>query len=63
MTQTTTQDPQSQDSAGAELDAVDEQLAARLVEQARSQGISLVGPEGCCSGSPSWCWRVPWRAS
>jgi hypothetical protein len=46
MTQTTTQDPQSQDSAGAELDAVDEQLAARLVEQARSQGISLVGPDG-----------------
>jgi hypothetical protein len=39
MTETTTQDPQPQDSAGAELDAVDEQLAARLVEQARSQGI------------------------
>ena len=46
MTKTTTQDPQLQDSAGAELDAVDEQLAARLVEQARSQGISLVGPDG-----------------
>jgi len=46
MTQTTTQDPQPQDAARAELDAVDEQLAARLVEQARSQGISLVGPDG-----------------
>jgi putative transposase len=46
MTQTTTKDPQAQDAAGAELDAVDEQLAARLVAQARSQGISLVGPDG-----------------
>lgn len=46
MTQTTTQDPQTQSSAGAETDAVDEHLAARLVEQARSQGISLVGPDG-----------------
>jgi len=46
MTQTTTQDPQSQDLSGAELDRVDEQLAARLVEQARSQGVSLVGPDG-----------------
>jgi transposase-like protein len=47
MTQTmTTQDPQPQNSAGAETDAVDEQLAARLVAQARSQGISLVGPDG-----------------
>jgi hypothetical protein len=31
---------------GAQVDAVDEQLAARLVAQARSQGISLVGPDG-----------------
>src|SRR5919197_3131271 len=46
MTQTTTQDPQPQDLAGAELDAVDEQLAARLVAQARERGISLVGPDG-----------------
>lgn len=46
MTQTTTQTPPPQDSAGAELDAVDEQLAARLVAQARSNGISLVGPDG-----------------
>ncbi len=46
MTETTTQDPQPQDAAGAELDAVDEQLAARLVEQARSQGTGLVGPDG-----------------
>ena len=46
MTQTTTQTPQPQDAAGAELEAVDEQLAARLVAQARSQGISLVGPDG-----------------
>jgi putative transposase len=28
------------------MDAVDEQLAARLVAQARSAGISLVGPDG-----------------
>src|SRR5688572_19991087 len=27
-------------------DAVDEQLAARLVEQAQTEGISLVGPDG-----------------
>ncbi len=32
--------------AGAETDAVDEQLAARLVAQARERGISLVGPDG-----------------
>jgi transposase-like protein len=46
MTETTTQDPQPLDAAGAELDAVDEQLAARLVAQARERGISLVGPDG-----------------
>jgi putative transposase len=46
MTETTTQDSQAQDSAGAGVDGVDEQLAARLVAQARSQGISLVGPDG-----------------
>jgi hypothetical protein len=46
MTETTTQDPQVQELAGVELDAVDEQLAARLVAQARSNGISLVGPDG-----------------
>jgi putative transposase len=28
------------------MDAVDEQLAARLVEQARSRGIGLMGPDG-----------------
>jgi putative transposase len=50
MTETTTQDPQLQDSARAKLDAVDEQLAARLVEQARSQGIGLVGPDGLLQG-------------
>jgi hypothetical protein len=50
MTETTTQDPQPQDSAGAELDAVDEQLAARLVEQARSNRVSLVGPDGLLGG-------------
>jgi hypothetical protein len=42
MTERTTQTPQPQDSAGAALDAVDEQLVA----QARSHGISLVGPDG-----------------
>src|SRR6266536_174212 len=46
MTDTTPQDPRTEDSAGAELEAVDEQLAARLVAQARSQGTSLVGPDG-----------------
>ncbi len=46
MTESTMQDPQPQDSAGAETNAVDEQLAARLVEQAQSRGISLVGPDG-----------------
>src|SRR6266536_1358168 len=46
MTETTTQDPQPQAWAGVELDTVDEQLAARLVEQARSQGTGLVGPDG-----------------
>jgi hypothetical protein len=46
MTQTTTKDSQPQDAAGAEVDAVDEQLAARLVERARERGISLVGPDG-----------------
>jgi transposase-like protein len=46
MTETTTQTPQTSDSAATERDAVDEQLAARLVEQARSEGISLVGPDG-----------------
>jgi Transposase, Mutator family len=28
------------------MDAVDEQLVARLVEQARSRGIGLMGPDG-----------------
>src|SRR6266496_3926864 len=46
MTETTIQTPQPQDSAGAQADAVDEQLAAHLVEQARERGISLVGPDG-----------------
>jgi transposase-like protein len=46
MTETTRQDSQPQSTAGAETDAVDEQLAAQLVEQARSNGISLVGPDG-----------------
>jgi putative transposase len=46
MTQTTTQDPQPQEGAAAELDTVDEQLATHLVERARQRGISLVGPDG-----------------
>jgi putative transposase len=46
MTETTTQTPQRSGSAATERDAVDEQLAAQLVEQARSEGISLVGPDG-----------------
>ena len=43
MSDTTTQ---TQGSTGAERDAVDEQLAAHLVEQARLEGFSLVGPDG-----------------
>ena len=46
MTDTTIHTPQTQSSIGAPTDAVDEQLAARLIAQARSQGISLVGPDG-----------------
>jgi transposase-like protein len=46
VTQTTTQDSQPQDVMEAPLDAVDEQLAAQLVERARQEGISLVGPDG-----------------
>jgi putative transposase len=46
MTKTTTQAAQTQSLAGAESDAVDEQLAAQLVAQARERGISLVGPDG-----------------
>ena len=38
----------SQPGSPAEVagDAVDEQLAARLVEQAKTQGTNLVGPDG-----------------
>jgi transposase-like protein len=46
MTQTTIQTPQPQESAGAQTDSVDQQLAAHLVAQARERGISLVGPDG-----------------
>jgi putative transposase len=46
MTETTTQGPQAQGSSDTAMDAVDEQLAARLVAQARQEGISLVGPDG-----------------
>src|SRR6266496_2143059 len=46
MTEMTMQDPQPQGSAATGIDGVDEQLAARLVAQARSRGISLVGPDG-----------------
>ncbi len=46
MTQTTTQTPQPQDPAGAEIDAVDEQVAARLVEQAREQCAAWYGGTG-----------------
>src|SRR5687768_7978168 len=38
--------PQAASSTQTPADAVDEQLAAQLVEQARSEGISLVGPDG-----------------
>jgi hypothetical protein len=49
MTQTTTQDPQPQESAGAQRDAVDAQLAAQLVAQARSRGSAWSARTGCCS--------------
>jgi putative transposase len=42
----TTETMQPTSSAEAAADAIDEQLAAQLVAQARSQGISLVGPDG-----------------
>jgi putative transposase len=44
MTATETTQPAT--STGAVADAVDEQLAARLIEQAQAQGVSLVGPDG-----------------
>src|SRR6266496_6677637 len=46
MTEMTMQDPQPQGSAATGIDGVDEQLAARLITQARERGISLVGPDG-----------------
>jgi putative transposase len=42
----TTETTQPTSSPEAAADAVDEQLAARLVEQAKAQGTSLVGPDG-----------------
>ena len=46
MTEKTTQPSQTKAPVGAEVDAGDEQLAAQLVAQAQTQGISLVGPDG-----------------
>jgi putative transposase len=46
MTETTTKTPQPSSAAHPERDALDEQLATQLVDQARSQGINLVGPDG-----------------
>lgn len=34
------------------IDVVDEQLAAQLVERARSQGLSLSARAACSSNSP-----------
>jgi hypothetical protein len=48
--------PQSQGSAGAEIDGVDEQLAARLIAQARAQGTSLVGPDGLLQRFTAGAW-------
>jgi hypothetical protein len=50
MTQTTTQDPQPRDSAGAQLDAVDEQLAAQLVAQARERESAWSARMDCLGG-------------
>jgi hypothetical protein len=63
MTEMTMQDPQPQGSAATGIDGVDEQLAARLVAQARERGSAWSARTGCCSSSPSWSWRAPWRAS
>lgn len=63
MMDTTTQTPQTQGSTGAEMDAVDEQLAAHLVEQARSEGISLVGPDGLLQRLTKLVLEGAWRAS
>jgi transposase-like protein len=46
MTTAETTQPASAAEVAAGADAVDEQLAARLVEQAKTQGTSLVGPDG-----------------
>src|SRR4029450_8354700 len=43
---TTAETTQPASPAEAAADAVDEQLAARLVEQAKTDGTSLVGPDG-----------------
>jgi putative transposase len=43
---TPTETTQATGSTEVAADAVDEQLAARLVEQAQAQGLSLVGPDG-----------------
>lgn len=42
---------------------VDEGLAARLVDQAREEGLTLTGPDGLLGKltSRGWCWRTPWR--
>ena len=45
---TPTRPPAAQTAASTKTaaDALDEQLAARLVEQAQAEGVSLVGPDG-----------------
>lgn len=59
----TTETTRPASPAEVAADAVDEQLAARLVEWAKTEGTSLVGPDGCCTGSPTWCRRTRWRAN
>jgi putative transposase len=46
MTTTDQSASQTRTSTKTAADAVDEQLAARLVEQAQAQGVSLIGPDG-----------------
>ncbi|HZD72202.1 MAG TPA: transposase [Actinomycetes bacterium] len=44
-------------------DAVDERLAERLVEQAKTQGTSLIGPDGLLHRVTKLVLETPWKAS
>lgn len=46
-------------SAGEEP-LVDEELADQLLAEAESEGVGLLGSDGCCRRSPRPCWSGPW---